>query len=115
MERVKKEIKRWAEQLLNHSLNDGNLMNAINCRVIPVAVYIMNVCHLRTGDLDLEELDKSVKVILRDKGFHGRQVSDERLYRKGEDGGRELKCFKEVYDETKVRLACYMATSTNIA
>ena len=30
-----------------------------------------------------------------------------------EDGGRGLKSSKEVYDETKVRVACYMATSNN--
>ena len=112
MERVKKEVKRRTEQLVSLNLNDENLMKAINCRVIPVAGYIMNVCNLRKGDL--EQLDKSVKAILRDKGFHGRQASDERLYMKRVDGGRGLKSFKEVYDETKVRVACYMATSTNI-
>ena len=112
MERVKKEVKRRTEQLVSLNLNDGNLMKAINCRVIPVDGYIMNVCNLRKGDL--EQLDKSVKAILRDKGFHGRQASDERLYMKRVDSGRGLKSFKEVYDETKVRVACYMDTSTNI-
>ena len=106
MERVKKEVKRRTEQL------DGNLMKAINCRVIPVAGYIMTVCNLRKGDL--EKSDKCVKAILRDKGFHGRQASDERLYMTRVDGGRGIKSFKEVYDEAKVRVACYMATSTNV-
>ena len=68
--------------------------------------------NLRKGDL--EELDKSVKVILRDKGFHGRQVRGERLYMITADGERGLKSYKEVYDETKVRVACHIATSTNI-
>jgi hypothetical protein len=35
------------------------------------------------------------------------------LYAKREDGGRGLKSFKELYDETKVTVACYMATSNN--
>ena len=35
------------------------------------------------------------------------------MYTKREDGGRGLKSFKEVYDETKVTVACYMATSNN--
>ena len=56
----------------------------------------------------------SVKAILRDKGFHDRQASDERLYMKRVAGCRGLKSFKEVYDETKVRVACHMAKSTNI-
>ena len=87
-------------------------MKAINCRVTPVAGYIMNVCNLRKGDLEL--IDMSVKAILRDEGFHERQASDERLYVKRVAGCRGLKSFKEVYDETKVRVACHMAKSTNI-
>ena len=47
MERVKKEIKIRLEQIMKTSLNDGNLVKAINCRVIPVAGYIMNLCNLR--------------------------------------------------------------------
>ena len=65
MERVKKEFKRRTEQLVSLNLNDENLIKAINCRVIKVAGYIMNVCNLQKGDL--EQLDKSVKAILRDK------------------------------------------------
>ena len=92
-------------------MNDQNLMKAINSRVIPVAGYVMNVCHL--GKNDLDELDKLVKNVLRREGFHERQSSDERLYTKRTEGGRGLKSFKEVYDETRTRVACYMATSTN--
>ena len=71
----------------------------------------MNVCNLGKGDLD--ELDMTVKSVLRREGFHGRQSSDERLYLKRNEGGRGLKSFKEVYDETKTRVACYMAAATN--
>ena len=35
------------------------------------------------------------------------------MYKKRKNGGRGLKSFKEVYDETKTRVACYMATSSN--
>ena len=59
------------------------------------------------------KLDKIVKTTLRKQGFHGKQASDERLYERREDGGRGLKSFKEVYDETKVRVTCYVATSNN--
>ena len=44
LERVKKEIKKRTEHLVKLHLNDKNLMKAINCRVIPVTGYIMNVC-----------------------------------------------------------------------
>ena len=71
----------------------------------------MNVCTLGKGDL--EDLDMIVKSVLRREGFHGRQSSDERLYTKRKAGGTGLKSFREVYDETKTRVACYMATCTN--
>ena len=38
---------------------------------------------------------------------------DKRLYSKRSEGGRELRTWKEVYDETKTRVAYYMATATN--
>ena len=78
--------KKSLELLVGASLNDENLMKAINSRVIPVTGYIMNVCNLGKGDL--EELDKMVKTTLREKGFHGKQASDEILYAKREDGRR---------------------------
>ena len=74
-------------------------------------IYVMNVCNLGKGQLD--ELDKIVKSVLRREGFHGRQSSDEQLYLKRKEGGRGLKSFKEVYDKTKARVACHMASSTN--
>ena len=48
------------------SLNDENLVKAINCRVIPVAGDIINVCNLSEGDI--YELDKIVKSVLRKEG-----------------------------------------------
>ena len=111
MERVKKEIRKRLDHLTSLNLNDQNLMKAINSRVIPVAGYVMNVCHL--GKNELDELDKLVKNALRREGFQGRQSSYERLYTKRTEGGRGLKSFKEVYGETRTKVACYMGTSTN--
>ena len=67
MERVKKEIRRRQDHLTGLKLNDKNLMKAINCRVVTVAGYVMNVCNLGKGDLD--ELDMTVKS--REKDFMG--------------------------------------------
>ena len=111
LERVKKEIKKRTEHLVKLHLNDKNLMKAINCSVIPVAGYITNVCVIRKGEL--EELDKMVKDVLQERKFHGRQASDERLYMRPEEGGIGLMSFKDVYARTKVRVACYMAASTD--
>ena len=38
-------------------------MKAINCRVLPVAGYVVNVCNLEKGDLD--ELDMTGKSVSR--------------------------------------------------
>ena len=111
LERVKKEIKKRTEHLVMLHLNAKNLIKAINCRVIPVAGYIMNVCVIRKGEL--EELHKMVKDILPERKFHGRQASDKRLYMRREEGGRALMSFKDVYACTKARVACYMAASTD--
>ena len=40
--------------------------------------------------------------------MHGKQASDERLYMRRENAGRGLKSMKDLYEETKVRVACYM-------
>ena len=85
LERVKKEIKKREEHLVKLHLNDKNLIKAIDCKVIPVAGYIMNVCVRRKGEL--EELDKMVKDILRERKLHGRQANVERLYMRREEGG----------------------------
>ena len=83
------------------NLNKQNLMKVINCRVIPVAGYVMNVCNL--GKANLDKLDMKLKSALRREGFHGRQPSNEKLYSKRK-GGRGLKSLKEVYDEQKLEL-----------
>ena len=111
MERVKKEIRRRLDHLTGLNLNDKNLMKAINCRVITVAGYVMNVCNLEKDDLD--KLDMTLKSVLRKEGFHGRQSSYERLYLKRNEGGRGLKSVKELHDKTKTRVACCMAAATN--
>ena len=43
--------------------------------------------------------------------MHGRQASDERLYMRRENGGKGLKSMKDLYEGTKVRVACYMKHS----
>ena len=59
------------------------------------------------------EIDQVVKRELRSRNMLGRQGSDERLYLKREDGGRGLKPMRDVYKETRLRVTCYMAKSTN--
>ena len=78
----------------------------------------MNVCVMTRNDL--EKLDKIilkivkiVKKILKVEGCYGKETSDEQLCTKNKDGGRRLGYFIDVYKEAKVRVVCYMATSTN--
>ena len=69
----------------------------------------MNIC--RFTKAELSELDQIIKREQRDKSILGRQSSDEKLYLKRENGGRGLKSMRDVYRETKLRIACYMSKS----
>lgn len=109
LERVSLEVQERMESLVQMELYDKNLVKAINCRVVPVAGYVMNVC--RFSKNDLAELDMIVKRVLRKNVMHGRQASNERLYLPRNKGGRGLKSMRDVYNETKVRIACYMTYS----
>ena len=106
-DRVRNEMDKRIKLLTSTKLYEKNLIKAINRRVIPVAGYVMNVCTFNRKQLD--DLDKLIKSELRDSGMHGRQASDERLYLRMGNGGRGMKSIKDVYEETKVRVACYMA------
>ena len=57
-------------------------------------------------------LEENLDVLQRE-GFHGRKSNNERLGSKRNESGRGLKNFREVYKETKVRVACYMGAATN--
>ena len=110
-ERVKHEVTKRVRMLTNTELNDINLVHAINAKVIPVAAYPMNVCKFRNGEL--KELDQVIKREMRSSNILGKQRSDERLYLKREDGDRGIKAMRDVYQETRLRVACYMTCSTN--
>ena len=84
-------------------------MKAINCRLVSVAEYLMNVCMMRRNYQ--ENLGKIVKSILKNEGFYGKKAIDEQLCTKRRQKA-ELS-FIDVHRETKVRLECYMATSTS--
>ena len=59
------------------------------------------------------KLNMIMKRVLRREGFHRRKSGDERLYSSRKESGRGLKSFREIYDETKTRVACYMTATTN--
>ena len=110
-ERVKHEVTKRVKMLINTELNEINLVRAINAKVIPVAAYPMNVCKFSNGEL--KELDQVIKREMRSSNILGKQGSDERLYLKREDGSRGIKSMRDVYQETRLKVTCYMACSTN--
>ena len=93
-ERVKGEVNKRVQMLTNTELNDENLVRAINMKVIPVADCPMKVCKFTGGEL--KELDKVIKCELRSKNVLGKQSSDERLYLRREDCGREIKSLNNI-------------------
>ena len=69
----------------------------------------MNV--IRLSETRLKELEIVLKRELRKINMHGRLSSDERLYLPRKLGGRGLKCIKDAYEETNIRIACYLSKS----
>ena len=78
-------MRERLENLVDLKLYDQKFMKAINCRVMAVAGYVMNVCQFTKKEL--YDLDMLVKKTLRRKGMLGRQGSDERLYMIRQEGG----------------------------
>ena len=93
-ERVKEEMKKRLKLLMKSELNDENLIQAINSKVIPVAAYPMNVCKITKDELN--ELDQIVKRELRKSNMLGKQASDEQLYLKRDQGGGGLKSIRDI-------------------
>ena len=71
----------------------------------------MNVWKL--SKRELKELDQIVKKELRSKQMLGKQASNEIIYLKREDRERGLKSMRDVHEETRLRVACYMSKSEN--
>ena len=59
IERVTNTMKKRMEQILKLNLYDINLIDAINTRVLPVAIYPMNV--IRLSETRLKELENVIK------------------------------------------------------
>ena len=112
MKRLLIQIEQRTRKVVGEELHDKNLVKAINYRVIPVAAYITNVCNFTGKELD--KIDKGIKKILRENNIHRKQCSDERLYIRTKLGGRGIKSLKDVYEEKKLRVACYMMFSSSI-
>ena len=93
-ERVKSKVNKRFKMLTNIELNDGNLVCAINTKVISAAAYPMNVCKFTDGEL--KELDQVTKCEMRSKNMLGKQSSDERLFLIREDGGRGIKSLMDI-------------------
>ena len=110
-ERVIEEMTKRLKLLMKSELNDENLIQAINSKVIPVAAYPMNVCKMTKSELN--EMDQIVKRELRKNNMLGKQASDERFYLKRNQGGRGLKSMRDVYAETRTIVVCYMCKSNN--
>ena len=71
----------------------------------------MNVWKL--SKRELKELEQIVKKELRSKQMLGKQASNEIIYLKREDRERGLKSMRDVHEETRLRVACYMSKSEN--
>ena len=110
-ELVQGEVNKRVKILTSTELNNVNLVRAINKKLIPVAAYPMNVCKFTDGEL--KELDQVIKRELRSKNMLGKQSSNDRLYLIREDGGKGIKSLRDIYKETRLRVACYLTCLEN--
>ena len=110
-ELVQGEVNKRVKILTSTELNNANLVRAINTKLIPVAAYPMNVCKFTDGEL--KELDQVIKRELRSKNMLGKQSSNDRLYLIREDGGKGIKSLRDIYKETRLRVACYLTCLEN--
>ena len=110
-ERVKEEVLKRAKMISNTDLNDANLIKEISIKFILVAAYALNICRFNVGEL--KELDQTIKRELREKNMLGKQASNERMYLRREKDRRGLKTLRDMYKETRLRVACYMAKPTS--
>ena len=110
-ELVQGEVNKRVKILTSTGLNNVNLVRAINTKLIPVAAYPMNVCKFTDGEL--KELDQVIKRELRSKNMLGKQSSNDRLYLIREDGGKGIKSLRDIYKETRLRVACYLTCLEN--
>ena len=101
--RVNDKVTNRMRLLLKSEINDENLTQAINAKVIPVAAYPMNGCNMTKSELN--EPEQITKRELRMQNMLGKQTSDERLYLKRDQGGRGLQSMRDVYAETRIRVA----------
>ena len=110
-ELVQGEVNKRVKILTSTELNNVNLVRAINTKLIPVAAYPMNVCKFTDGEL--KELDQVIKREVRSKNMLGKQSSNDRLYLIREDGGKGIKSLRDIYKETRLRVACYFTCLEN--
>ena len=110
-ERVKEEVLKRAKMISNTDLNDANLIKEICIKFILVAAYALNICRFNVGEL--KELDQTIKRELREKNMLGKQASNERMYLRREKDRRGLKTLRDMYKETRLCVACYMAKPTS--
>ena len=72
MKKVMERLWIQMEQRTGKLQKSGKM---INCRVIPVAAYMMNVCNF-TGK-ELHQFDKGIKTVVTEHSMHGKQCSDD--------------------------------------
>ena len=102
---MKEETSRRMSIITRTELDDKNLVKAINTKAVPVAAYRMNFCIFTQSELT--ELDQVIKRDLRTTGKQWTIVHERK------NGARRLKSLRQVYEETRLRVGCYVFVSDN--
>ena len=108
IERVKKEVTNRMRSLTKLKLYDKNLAGTANCRVIPVAGYLMCGDWVRKSWLNLIWLWR--ENLEGEKYVGGKQMMKGLHMVRGK-GGSGFKGIWDLYTEINVRTACNMSLS----
>ena len=106
--RVKEEIGRRVNIVARTKLIDKNLVKAINTTAIPE--QLIQWMFVNSLNLSLQNYTKSSKEILRKNNLLVRQASGDDVMNDcmWKEGRRALKSLREVYEETRLCVGCYI-------
>ena len=85
---IKKEYIKRVRNILKSKLNGGNIISAINSRAVSIVRYGDGI--ISWAKMELEELDRKTRKLMRMYGAHQPKVDVDRLYLQKCDGGRGL-------------------------
>jgi hypothetical protein len=107
-DRVTKEYKERLNKILKTSINNRNMIKAINTCAVQVLTYTFGT--IQWNDMELEQLNRLTREALTKAGAHHPRSAVERLYLPRQKGGRGLIDIKNLCKKQIQNLRSYFFT-----